>query len=60
MVLLKLHVWIPPLEHRTEFLIDGLHPRLVHCICCFLQKRLLITCFTVDSTKPVLMRSPAR
>jgi mycothiol system anti-sigma-R factor len=25
---LKLHVWIPPLEYRTEFLIEGLHPRL--------------------------------
>jgi hypothetical protein len=31
---------------------------LVHCICWRLQKRLLITWLTVDSTNPVLMRSP--
>src|SRR6267143_701188 len=33
-------------------------PRLLHCICCFLQKRLLTTWFTVDSTKPVAIASP--
>src|SRR6266851_5982414 len=35
-------------------------PRLLHCICCFLQKRLLTTWFTVDSTKPVAIASPLR
>jgi hypothetical protein len=29
---------------------------LDHCICCFLQKRLLTTSFTVDSTKPTFHR----
>jgi hypothetical protein len=33
-------------------------PRLVHCIYCFFTMRLLTTWFTVDSTKPVLIRSP--
>src|ERR671935_219218 len=35
-------------------------PRLLHCIYCFLQKRLLTTWFTVDSTNPVAMASPFR
>src|SRR5262245_34319149 len=35
-------------------------PRFDHCICCCLQKRLLTTWFTVDSTKPVAMASPWR
>src|SRR5712691_8190834 len=35
-------------------------PRFDHCICCFLQNRLLTTWFTVDSTKPVAMASPLR
>src|SRR5881296_3240950 len=35
-------------------------PRFDHCICCFLQKRLLTTWFAVDSTKPVAMASPCR
>ena len=29
-------------------------PLLLHCICCFLQNRLLTTWFTVDSTNPWL------
>src|SRR5262249_11762914 len=33
-------------------------PCLDHCICCFLQNRLLTTSFTVDSTKPVAIASP--
>jgi hypothetical protein len=67
-LLLTLYVWIPPLEHRTEFLIEGLHPRLqqqmrpafglLHLL--LLQKRVLITWCTVDSTQRVLMCSPAR
>ena len=62
------HIWIPPLEYHTKFLMEGLHPRLqpqmrpafgpLHLQ--LLQKRLLITWFTVDSTKRVLMCSPAR
>src|SRR5262249_24911521 len=35
-------------------------PALDHCICCFLQKRLLTTSFTVDSTKLVVIASPWR
>jgi hypothetical protein len=56
------------LEHRPEFLIERfdsglqeqMRPRLVHCICCFLQKRLLMTWLTVDSTKPVLTSALCR
>src|SRR5439155_8363761 len=33
-------------------------PSLDHCICCFLQNRLLTTSFTVDSTKPVAIALP--
>src|SRR5712692_2807640 len=32
-------------------------PDLDHCICCFLQNRLLTTSLTVDSTKPVAIAS---
>src|SRR5712664_4758639 len=35
-------------------------PSLDHCICCFLQNRLLTTSFTVDSTNPVAIGSPLR
>jgi cyclic beta-1,2-glucan synthetase len=35
-------------------------PSGVHCICCFLTMRLLITWLMVDSAKPVLIRSPLR
>src|SRR6516225_7358227 len=35
-------------------------PSLDHCMCCFLQKRLLTTSFTVDSTNPVAIGSPLR
>jgi hypothetical protein len=33
-------------------------PRFVHGICGFFTMRVLTTWFTVDSTKPVRMRSP--
>src|SRR5262245_48883753 len=35
-------------------------PSLGHCICCFLQNRLLTTSFTVDSINPVAFGSPLR
>ena len=35
-------------------------PRLVHCICWRLTKRLLMTVFTVDSARQDEMRLPAR
>jgi hypothetical protein len=41
-LLFQLQIRIPPLEHRSEFLIQRFDPRLVHCICCRLQKRLLL------------------
>jgi hypothetical protein len=47
-----------PFKTRVRICSRRCAPRLVHCICCFFTMRLLTTWFTVDSTKPVLMRSP--
>src|SRR4029453_6906121 len=40
-----------PFNVRTRVCNNKCAPSLDHCICCFLQKRLLTTSFTVDSTK---------
>src|SRR5215813_2371489 len=47
-----------PLSVFTRVCSNKCAPGLDHCICCFLQKRLLTTSFTVDSTKPVAIASP--
>src|SRR6266446_4822440 len=47
-----------PLSVRTRVCNNKCAPSLDHCICCFLQNRLLTTSLTVDSTKPVAIASP--
>jgi hypothetical protein len=47
-----------PLSVRTRVCNNKWAPSLDHCICCFLQNRLLTTSLTVDSTKPVAIASP--
>src|SRR4030095_15665702 len=47
-----------PLSVRTRVCSNKWAPSLDHCICCFLQKRLLTTSFTVDSTNPVAIAWP--
>src|SRR2546423_12215318 len=47
-----------PFSVRTRVCNSKCAPSLDHCICCFLQNRLLTTSFTVDSTKPVAIASP--
>src|SRR6516164_1239145 len=42
-----------PFSVRTRVCNNTCAPSFDHCICCFLQKRLLMTSFTVDSTNPV-------
>src|SRR6266705_3777481 len=42
-----------PLSVRTRVCNNKWAPSLDHCICCFLQNRLLTTSLTVDSTKPI-------
>src|SRR5712691_42895 len=49
-----------PLSVRTRVCSNKCAPSLDHCICCFLQNRLLTTSFTVDSTNPVAIGSPLR
>src|SRR5919201_1106023 len=49
-----------PFSVRTRVCNNKCAPSLDHCICCFLQKRLLITSFTVDSTNPVAIGLPWR
>src|SRR6266851_8195766 len=49
-----------PLSVRTRVCSNKCAPSLDHCICCFLQNRLLTTSFTVDSTNPVAIVSPLR
>src|SRR5439155_16778782 len=49
-----------PLSVRTRVCNNKCAPSLDHCICCFLQNRLLTTSFTVDSTNPVAIVSPLR
>src|SRR5262245_9303684 len=49
-----------PFNVRTRVCNNKCAPSLDHCICCFLQKRLLTTSFTVDSTNPVAIGSPLR
>src|SRR2546425_1015998 len=49
-----------PLRVRTRVCNNKCAPSLDHCICCFLQNRLLTTSFTVDSTNPVAIASPWR
>src|SRR5207249_10891048 len=49
-----------PLSVRTRVCNNKCAPSLDHCICCFLQNRLLTTSFTVDSTNPVAIGSPLR
>src|SRR5262249_15602399 len=49
-----------PLSVRTRVCNNKWAPSLDHCICCFLQNRLLTTSFTVDSTNPVAIASPWR
>src|SRR5438445_12649161 len=49
-----------PLSVRTRVCNNKWAPSLDHCICCFLQNRLLTTSFTVDSTNPVAIGSPLR
>src|SRR5262245_59608660 len=49
-----------PFSVRTRVCNNKCAPSLDHCICCFLQKRLLTTSFTVDSTNPVAIGSPLR
>jgi hypothetical protein len=65
---LQLQTRIPAPQHHPKFPIEGLDPRLqeqmrpslgpLHLL--LLQKRLLMTWLTVDSTTPVLRRSPYR
>ena len=47
-----------PFSVRTRVCNNEWAPSLDHCICCFLQNRLLTTSLTVDSTKPVAIASP--
>jgi len=47
-----------PLSVRTRVCNNKCAPSLDHCICCFLQNRLLTTSLTVDSTQPVAIASP--
>src|SRR5262249_32258245 len=49
-----------PFSVRTRVCNNKSALSLDHCICCFLQKRLLTTSFTVDSTNPVAIGSPLR
>src|SRR5678816_2919659 len=49
-----------PFSVRTRVCNNRCAPSLDHCICCFLQNRLLTTSFTVDSTNPVAIASPLR
>src|SRR5215472_13984519 len=49
-----------PFSVRTRVCNSRCAPSLDHCICCFLQNRLLTTSFTVDSTNPVAIDSPLR
>src|SRR5262249_12040664 len=49
-----------PFSVRTRVCNNKCAPSLDHCICCFLQNRLLTTSFTVDSTNPVAIGSPLR
>jgi len=49
-----------PFSVRTRVCNNKCAPSLDHCICCFLQKRVLTTSFTVDSTNPVAIGSPLR
>src|SRR5215813_2864595 len=49
-----------PFSVRTRVCNNRCAPSLDHCICCFLQNRLLTTSFTVDSTNPVAIGSPLR
>src|SRR5215471_13854005 len=49
-----------PFSVRTRVCNNKCAPSFDHCICCFLQKRLLTTSFTVDSTNPVAIGSPLR
>ena len=68
LILLYGKVWVPPSEYPRQFVVQRLdlhlerqmHPSSDHCICWRLQKRLLTTWFTVDSTNLVLIRSPQR
>jgi len=63
-----IHVRVPVLKHApnswfsvfTGFGAANARHVLLHCICCFLQNRLLTTWFTVDSTNPVAIASPLR
>src|SRR2546428_13738421 len=47
-----------PLSVRPRVCNNKWAPSLDHCICCFLQNRLLTTSLTVDSTKPIAIASP--
>src|SRR5262245_51019855 len=47
-----------PFSVRTRVCNNKCAPALDHCMCCFLQNRLLTTSFTVDSTNPVAIASP--
>src|SRR2546427_2864423 len=49
-----------PFSVRTRVCNNRCAPSFDHCICCFLQNRLLTTSFTVDSTNPVAIGSPLR
>jgi len=49
-----------PFNVRTRVCNNRCAPSLDHCICYFLQNRLLTTAFTVDSTNPVAIGSPLR
>src|SRR5215813_6314205 len=49
-----------PFSVRTRVCNNKCAPSFDHGICCFLQKRLLTTSFTVDSTNPVAIGSPLR
>src|SRR5262249_32803329 len=49
-----------PFNTRVRLCCSRGAPRLLQCICCFFTMRWLTTWFTVDSAKPVLMRSPWR
>jgi len=49
-----------PLSTRVRICSSKWAPRWLQRICCFFTMRLLTTWFTVDSTNPVLIRSPLR
>src|SRR5215471_3076952 len=49
-----------PFSVRPRVCNNKCAPSLDHCMCCFVQKRLLTTSFTVDSTNPVAIGSPLR